>query len=123
MKGRLGRRRKQLLDDVKGVKRILEIEGGRTRFILRQKWLWNRLLTCRKADYMTLEYLQAGRGDEEEDKAATLANDQLDAQFFLNTFITILYMYMFRAISCSSSGGQIVTVRCTPVHRTVTYRQ
>jgi hypothetical protein len=31
----------------------------------------------------------------------TLANDQLDAQIF-NTFITILYMYMFRAISCSS---------------------
>jgi hypothetical protein len=24
------------------------------------------------------------------------------------TFITILYMYMFRAMSCSSSGGQIV---------------
>jgi len=38
----------------------------------------------------------------------TLANDQLDAHF-LNTFITNLYMYMFRAISCSSSGGQIVT--------------
>jgi len=37
----------------------------------------------------------------------TLDNDQLDAQIF-NTFITILYMYMFRAISCSSSGGQIV---------------
>jgi len=37
----------------------------------------------------------------------TLANDQLDAQIF-HTFITILYMYMFRAISCSSSGGQIV---------------
>ena len=37
----------------------------------------------------------------------TLANDQLDARIF-NTFITILYMYMFRAISCSSSGGQIV---------------
>ena len=37
----------------------------------------------------------------------TLANDQLDTQIF-NTFITILYMYMFRAISCSSSGGQIV---------------
>ena len=31
----------------------------------------------------------------------TLANDQLDAQI-LNTFITILYMYMFRA------GGQMV---------------
>jgi len=37
----------------------------------------------------------------------TLANDQLDAQIF-NTFIKILYMYMFRAISCSSSGGQII---------------
>jgi hypothetical protein len=35
----------------------------------------------------------------------TLANDQLDIQIF-NTFITIFYM--FRAISCSSSGGQIV---------------
>jgi len=39
----------------------------------------------------------------------TLANDQLDAQIF-NTFITILYMYMFRAISCSSLGGQIVLI-------------
>ena len=28
-----------------------------------------------------------------------------------NTFITILYMYMFRAISCSSSGGQIVFIQ------------
>ena len=37
----------------------------------------------------------------------TLHNDQLDAQIF-NTFITILYIYMFRTISCSSSGGQIV---------------
>jgi len=39
----------------------------------------------------------------------TLANDQLDAQFF-NTFITILYMYMFRAISFPSSGGQIILI-------------
>jgi len=46
-----------------------------------------------------------------------------------NTFVTILYVYMFRAISCSSSGGQIVltqhlvsslsaTVRCTGWERT-----
>jgi len=28
-----------------------------------------------------------------------------------NTFITILYMYMFRAISCSFSGGQIVLIK------------
>jgi hypothetical protein len=27
---------------------------------------------------------------------------------FFNTFITILYMYMFRAVSWLSSGGQIV---------------
>jgi hypothetical protein len=40
----------------------------------------------------------------------TLANDQLDAQIF-NIFITILYMYMFRAISCSSSGAQIVLIQ------------
>jgi hypothetical protein len=59
----------------------------------------------------------------------TLANDQLDAQIF-NIFITILYMYMFRAISCLSSGGQIVliehllwslSVSDRPVHRTLTY--
>jgi hypothetical protein len=45
---------------------------------------------------------------------------------FCNTFIIILYMYMFRAISCSSSGGQIViiqhlvlsvSVSDRPVHR------
>jgi hypothetical protein len=40
----------------------------------------------------------------------TLANDQLDTQIF-NTFITIPYMCMFRAISCSSSGGQIVLIQ------------
>jgi len=40
----------------------------------------------------------------------TLDNDQLNEQIF-NTFITILYMYMFRAISCSSSGRQIVLTR------------
>jgi hypothetical protein len=40
----------------------------------------------------------------------TLANDQLDAQIF-NTFITFLYMYMFRAISYSSSGGQILLMQ------------
>jgi hypothetical protein len=40
----------------------------------------------------------------------TLANDQLDAHIF-NAFITILYMYMFRAVSCLSSGGQIVLIQ------------
>jgi len=40
----------------------------------------------------------------------TLANDQPLHNFF-NTFITILYMYMFRAICCSSSGGQIVLIQ------------
>jgi hypothetical protein len=40
----------------------------------------------------------------------TLANDKLDAQFFLNTFIIILHTYTFRAKSCSSSGRQIVLI-------------
>jgi len=40
----------------------------------------------------------------------TLDNDQLDAHIF-NTFITILYMHMFRAITCPSSGGQIVLIQ------------
>jgi hypothetical protein len=40
----------------------------------------------------------------------TLAIDQFDAQNF-NTFIIILYMYMFRAISCSSSVGQILFIQ------------
>ena len=39
----------------------------------------------------------------------TLVNDQLDAQLFYNTFITVLYM--FRATPCSSSGGQIVLIQ------------
>jgi len=66
---------------------------------------------------------------------------------FFNTFFAILYMYMFRAISCSSSGGQILLIQhlvsslsvsdrpvhrlrkncravlSQPVHRTVTYQE
>jgi len=67
-------------------------------------------------------------------------------KFSFNTFITILYVHMFGAIFCSSSGGQIVLIqhlvsslsvsdrpvhRCTgwnsiqtpskPAHQTVTY--
>jgi len=38
----------------------------------------------------------------------SLANKQLEAQIF-NTLITILYM--FRAISCSSSEGKIVLIQ------------
>ena len=37
-----------------------------------------------------------------------LANDPLDAKMF-NTFITILYMYMFRAVSCLSSSQIVLT--------------
>jgi hypothetical protein len=40
----------------------------------------------------------------------TLAKDRLDAQIF-NTIITILYMYMFRTISCLSSGRQIALMQ------------
>jgi len=38
----------------------------------------------------------------------SLDNDQINAQFFKNTVITFLYMYKFRATSCSSSGGQVI---------------
>jgi hypothetical protein len=38
-----------------------------------------------------------------------LVNDQPDAQFFFYMFISILYM--FRAISCSSSGESIVPIQ------------
>jgi len=40
----------------------------------------------------------------------SIDNDQIKAQIF-NTFITIFYMYVFRAISCSSRGGQIVLIQ------------
>jgi hypothetical protein len=59
--------------------------------------------------------------------SVTLANDQIDAQIF-NTFITTLYM--FQAISYSSSGGQSLLIELLvpslsvsdrPVNRTVTY--
>jgi len=40
----------------------------------------------------------------------SIDNDYLNAHIF-NTFITILYMYMFRAKSCSSSRGQIVLIQ------------
>ena len=49
---------------------------------------------------------------------------------FYNTFVTVLYM--FRASSCSSSGGQIILIQHLvwslsasgrPVHRTATYRE
>jgi glucan phosphoethanolaminetransferase (alkaline phosphatase superfamily) len=30
---------------------------------------------------------------------------------FFNILITVLYMYMFGAISCSSSGGQILLIQ------------
>ena len=62
-------------------------------------------------------YLPRNAGSLSSD--ITLANDQLDAQIF-NTFITILYMYMFRTISCSSSGRKIVFYVSLTVHFSIT---
>jgi hypothetical protein len=45
--GRRGRKRKQLLDDVKGGKKIVDIERGGTRS---HSSLWKRLWTYRKTD-------------------------------------------------------------------------
>jgi len=74
---------------------------------------WNHLgtLTGRKSVHRVFRkkktVLQSAKHDI---SPVTLTYDQLDAQIF-NTFITILYMYMFRAISCSSSGGWIVSTQ------------
>jgi hypothetical protein len=48
--GRGGKRRKQLLDDLKE-KKILEIERGSTRSHPVENSLWKRLRTCHKTDY------------------------------------------------------------------------
>jgi hypothetical protein len=55
-------------------------------------------------------HLTHGESLKSKNDRMILANDKLDAQIF-NAFITILYMYMFRAISCSSSGGQTVLIQ------------
>jgi hypothetical protein len=48
MTGRRGRRRKQLLNDLKEKHKILEIERGRTRSHPTENSLCKRLRTCRK---------------------------------------------------------------------------
>ena len=40
-----------------------------------------------------------------------LANNQLDAQFFYFIIRLLQSLYMFRATSCSLSGGQIVLIQ------------
>ena len=57
---RRGRRGKQLLCELKGNERILEIERRSTisRFV--EKSLWKRLWTCRKADYGLMNVASLG---------------------------------------------------------------
>jgi hypothetical protein len=50
--GRKGRRRKQLMDDLKERR---EIERGNTRSHCVEKWLWKNLYTCLKTDYRVNE--------------------------------------------------------------------
>jgi len=49
--GRQGRRRRKLLDNLKGKERILSFEGGSSESHYVQSSLWKRLWTCRKTDY------------------------------------------------------------------------
>jgi len=52
--GRRGRRRRKLLDDLKGRRgeeRILSFEGGRSRSHYVESSLWKRLWTILKTDY------------------------------------------------------------------------
>jgi hypothetical protein len=51
MAGRQDRRHKQLLDDLEGKEKTLEIERGFTRWHCVENWLRKRLRTCRKKDY------------------------------------------------------------------------
>ena len=49
--GRRGRRRKQLLDDLKEKKRLLEPDRNSTRSHCVENSLWKTLWTCRRTDY------------------------------------------------------------------------
>jgi hypothetical protein len=62
----------------------------------------------------------------------TLANDQLDAQILIHLLQSSIctcfeqYLVILRRSYCINTASDIVTVskvtvRCTPVHRTVTY--
>ena len=51
MKGRRGRRSKQLLDDLEGKMRLLEIESGSIRSHSVENWPWKRQWTCPATDY------------------------------------------------------------------------
>jgi hypothetical protein len=46
-----GRRRKQLLEDLKGSKKIPEVEGESSGSHPLENSVWKRLWTCRKTDY------------------------------------------------------------------------
>jgi len=46
-----GRRRKKLLDDLKGQERILSFEGGSSRSHYVEESFWRRLWTCRQTEY------------------------------------------------------------------------
>jgi hypothetical protein len=48
---RRGRRRKKLLDDLKGKERILSYEGGSSRSHCVEESFWRRLWTCRQTEY------------------------------------------------------------------------
>jgi hypothetical protein len=49
--GRVGRRRKQLLDDLSETRVTQEIDRVSTRWHSVKRWLWERVWTCSKADY------------------------------------------------------------------------
>jgi hypothetical protein len=60
MTGRRGRRRKQLLDDLK--EKILEIERGSTGSHTMENPLWKGLRTCRKTDCTENNHKPRSRG-------------------------------------------------------------
>jgi hypothetical protein len=49
--GRLGRRRRKVLDDLKERGRILSSEWGSSRSLYVESSLWKRLWTCHETNY------------------------------------------------------------------------
>ena len=55
MTGRRERRRKQLLDELRGREMIVEIERGNTRSHSEENYPWKKPWTCRETDYGMIE--------------------------------------------------------------------
>jgi hypothetical protein len=78
MRGRQGRRRKQLLDDLKEKRKYWKLKKGSTRSHPVENSLWKRLRTCRKTEYRM----------NESDRSANLTTElQLPSKISLHNYV------------------------------------